>query len=221
MISPTDKVECVVDTCFRSKFDIGGKVYMYEQLLDRVPKIFVGTAPELRNKVEELSNAVSTCFQYLGRELPPWRTKENLSMLYKVCLENDGAVGDTLLRELEAGLNGCACGTREFAEDEVAGLWGYLQDNGLDAWTHSSSDLFWDEDTFGIEPEEPYLECSASNLTLLLRRVPVAAPEERPPCRPAVPAVVSPEAWSALAPGPMRRVKRLDDLNAHCQSPLP
>lgn len=75
---------------------------MYDRLLGRVPKVFVGTAQELTSKVDELTNGVESCFQYLGRELPPWRTKDSLNALYKVCLENEGAQGDRLMRALEA-----------------------------------------------------------------------------------------------------------------------
>ena len=46
--------------------------------------VYPGTGFLRLQQVEELSNGVRSCFQSLGRELPPWRTKQSLHKLYKV-----------------------------------------------------------------------------------------------------------------------------------------
>lgn len=247
-IAPVDKVECVVDMCFQSKFEIGSFVAMYDRLLGRIPKVFVGTAQELLNKVDELTNGVETCFQYLSRELPPWRTKESLIALYKICLENEGVPGDRAVRAMEAALRclsddddaGKCIGNdsdaedaeseEEFPAEALRGLRGYLRLHQLGFWEDLASDLFAD-DGLADESESPAdmtseaeagaeavgQDCAPSNLALLLMGLQATLPQEHGCC----PAPLLRDAWSTLVPSvagsTMRRVKRLQDLEAYDQ----
>ncbi|KAL1340884.1 hypothetical protein HN51_027388 [Arachis hypogaea] len=62
-----------VDLDFAVQFEIARASNSYSEVLSNVPRIFVGTAEELKRTVLALCEAAKRCFRSKGLSVPPWR----------------------------------------------------------------------------------------------------------------------------------------------------
>ncbi|XVE83324.1 hypothetical protein DITRI_Ditri16bG0079700 [Diplodiscus trichospermus] len=69
-----DTVRLIVDTDFKSQFELARPTPTYKQLTDALPSIFVGTEGKLNKIISVLCSAAKQSFREAGLHVPPWRT---------------------------------------------------------------------------------------------------------------------------------------------------
>ena len=67
-------VRLIVDTDFRSQFELARPTQYYKELTDSVPVIFVGTENKLCKIISLLCSAAKQSLREKGLHVPPWRT---------------------------------------------------------------------------------------------------------------------------------------------------
>ncbi|KAK7399397.1 hypothetical protein VNO78_10579 [Psophocarpus tetragonolobus] len=64
----------IVDTDFRSQFEVARPTQKYKELTDSVPVIFIGTEKKLCKIISLLCSAAKQCLREKGLHVPPWRS---------------------------------------------------------------------------------------------------------------------------------------------------
>lgn len=64
----------IVDTDFKSQFELARPTATYKELTDTLPTIFVGNEEKLSKIITMLSAAAKQSFKQNGLHIPPWRT---------------------------------------------------------------------------------------------------------------------------------------------------
>lgn len=67
------QVELIVEPKLREQFEIAQPTEAYRQLLDYLPREYVGSPSRLRSIVEAVSHAMAEAFKAQDLALPPWR----------------------------------------------------------------------------------------------------------------------------------------------------
>lgn len=75
------QAHCIIEPRCREQFQLVHATPAYQQVLGRVPEVFVGSPRRLYNLVDALAPCVAEAFAANSTPLPPWRRK--LSMLTK------------------------------------------------------------------------------------------------------------------------------------------
>ncbi|KAI4354219.1 hypothetical protein L6164_003107 [Bauhinia variegata] len=62
-----------VELDFPAQFEIARPTTNYAEILNSLPKVFVGTAGELKRSVRTMCDVAKRCFRSRGLSVPPWR----------------------------------------------------------------------------------------------------------------------------------------------------
>lgn len=85
------KTACfIVEANLRSPFEVSKPSAHYSAVLDSLPAVFVGDAPQLARLIAWLAMFLEQHFELRGMPLPPWRTKRALLARWLLC---DGLPG--------------------------------------------------------------------------------------------------------------------------------
>lgn len=71
--SESETVRVIVDIDFRSQFELARPTTEYQELLNSLPSIFVGTEEKLNGIISLLCSAAKQSLKEKGLHVPPWR----------------------------------------------------------------------------------------------------------------------------------------------------
>lgn len=69
----SERVRLIVDIDFRSQFELARPTQEYQELLNSLPSIFVGTEEKLNGIISLLCSAAKQSLKEKGLHVPPWR----------------------------------------------------------------------------------------------------------------------------------------------------
>ncbi|KAL3334731.1 hypothetical protein AABB24_031122 [Solanum stoloniferum] len=69
----SERVRIIVDIDFRSQFELARPTQEYQELLNSLPSIFVGTEDKLNGIISLLCSAAKQSLKEKGLHVPPWR----------------------------------------------------------------------------------------------------------------------------------------------------
>ncbi|KAL5982635.1 hypothetical protein ACLOJK_016710 [Asimina triloba] len=78
-------IRLIVDTDFKSQFELARPTLSYTQIFNTLPSIFVGNEEKLINIVALLSSAAKQSLKESGLHIPPWRQASYMQSKWKVC----------------------------------------------------------------------------------------------------------------------------------------
>ena len=114
--------EIIIDCSFKDQFRISQHTHQYQQLLDCLPDVFVGSAMRLTPLIQLLCTEMAVSFKERGFTCPPWRQPRSMISKWLPAKSQDTLIGRN------ATFSSAASSTSSVSSDEG---FGDLLDSGI------------------------------------------------------------------------------------------
>lgn len=131
----------IVDTDFKSQFELARPTQTYKELTEKIPSIFVGNEEKLNKIISLLCSAAKQSLKERGLHIPPWRTRSYMhskwlssaggSTPHKMAKISIGFISREKLQETKGGSHGVMSKKRRDFRGGSSGLSSQFSDMGI------------------------------------------------------------------------------------------
>ncbi|KAJ0097565.1 hypothetical protein Patl1_27859 [Pistacia atlantica] len=130
----------IVDTDFKSQFELARPTQTYKELTEKIPSIFVGNEEKLNKIISLLCSAAKQSLKERGLHIPPWRTRSYMhskwlssarSTHHKMAKNSIGFISREKLQETRGVSHGVMSKKRRDFRGGSSGLSSQFSDMGI------------------------------------------------------------------------------------------